>query len=102
MLKNTLFALLLLAGCGAPSSLDLCHTNCDLQKRCNAVSDSATANCHTACDANKGALADQDTTNDKNCKNAGQVRSDLGNCGGMDCNKVDACINAVDTTCVQK
>ncbi len=100
--KSGVFALLLAAGCGAPSSLDLCNANCDVQKRCGTLTDAQAANCHTTCEANKGQLADQDALNDKNCRNAGQVRSDLSACGGKECNKVDSCVAAVDTTCIAK
>jgi hypothetical protein len=93
---------ILLGACGAPSSLDLCHESCDVQKRCGTLSDAQAANCHTNCDAMKGALADKDAQDDKNCTNSAQVRSNYAACGSVDCNKVAQCIANVDNTCIQR
>ena len=92
-----------LAACGgSPSSLQLCHELCDTQRRCGALTDATASNCHTSCDSMKGSLADTDSSNDRNCKNAGSIRSSQESCLGQDCNKVDPCLNAIDTTCVVK
>jgi len=96
------FAALGVAGCGAPSSLDICHESCDVQKKCGTLSDAQAANCHTNCDAMRGSLADKDAQDDKNCRNAAQVRSNFAACGSVECNKVVQCVANVDTTCIQK
>ncbi len=94
---------LFLIGCGgAPSSLDLCHDNCNVQKKCGVLSDAAAANCHSTCDSMKGTYSDQDVQCDKNCKNCADVRNQLSNCGATDCNKVASCVTAVDQTCIAK
>lgn len=92
-----------LTACGGPpSSLELCHSVCDTQRRCGLFTDANASNCHTGCESKKGSYSDTDANNDKFCKNAGAIRSAQGDCISQDCNKVDPCLTAVDTTCVAK
>ncbi len=95
-------ALLCLAACGAPNSLDLCHASCDANKRCGVITDAQAANCHTDCDNRRGQLQDGDAMDDKNCKNAGDVRKLLLDCVHQECNKIQTCLNAVDRTCIAR
>jgi hypothetical protein len=102
-LRNLLAAALLtVAACGAPSSLDICHSSCDANKRCGVSTDAQAANCHTDCDAKRGQFQDQDTADDKRCKNAGDVRKQFLSCSGMECNKINTCAQLVDNTCVAR
>jgi hypothetical protein len=104
-MKTILLALaVMFVGCGgAPSSFDLCHQGCDALRKCGIYTDAQATNCHTQdCDAKRGTLNDQDAMYDKNCRNGGDVRSRLGNCYGMECNKIISCTQTVDTTCIQK
>ena len=93
---------LLIAACGAPSSLDLCHDSCNVGRRCGTLSDAQAANCHSECDANKGKYADQDAQCERECTNCGKIRNDYGACGNTDCNKVTSCVQNVDSTCIRK
>jgi hypothetical protein len=104
VLKSGFLALLVAVavGCGVPSRLDNCHLECDANKKCGATTDAQAANCHTTCDANKGSFADQDANDDRQCKNGGTVRSEVNGCLGKECNKIQTCLAAIDTTCVQK
>lgn len=85
-----------------PSSLEICHAQCDASKRCGVLTDPQTANCHTACDNNRGALQDRDTTDDQRCKNAGEIRRQQLGCNKMDCNKIVACLQTIDNTCIPR
>jgi hypothetical protein len=102
MHKIVLGFVMLPAACGAPSSFDLCHELCDVNKKCGTLSDAQAANCHTDCNNRKGALTDQDAQCERDCTNCAKIRSDYGACGGVDCNKVISCVQNVDQTCIRK
>jgi hypothetical protein len=95
-------ALLCLAACGAPSSLDLCHQTCDANQRCGVFTDEKAANCNSDCDANKGALPDADAKDDQDCKNGGDVRRKLLDCLSQECDKINTCLDGVVRTCIQR
>lgn len=90
-----------LGACGSPSNFDICHSTCDAGRRCGVLSDAQALNCHTTCDNNKGSLEDQTAREDRDCKNAGDVRRKVEDCNHMDCNKIASCAVAVDRTCVK-
>ena len=69
-----------LVGCGSPSSYDLCTASCDAARRCNYTTDTQAANCRTDCYNNKGKSQDDDNQLAKNCKNAGEIRSQQMQC----------------------
>ena len=95
-------ALVLGVGCGATSSLDLCHATCAYQQRCGGLTDAQAANCNSDCEARKGTFQDQDVADDKRCSNAASVRQQGLNCLNMDCNKVATCVATLDITCVTR
>jgi hypothetical protein len=90
------------AGCGAPSSFDLCIQTCDALRKCGINTDAQFQNCRTDCMNRSGALSDQDAQCDRDCKNCGTIKSETSNCISMECNKIIPCSNAVDRTCVRK
>ena len=89
------FALCLAAGCGSPSALELCHDNCDNEKKCGRDSDTDYQNCNTSCNNNAGNLMQSDQDLAKNCTNAGDLRKQQAACFG----NTDACNQVALASC---
>ncbi len=100
--------LAVVAGCSAPSSVDLCHGYCDFLQRCpgalKPLSGSCqalpAASCSACCDDMQGTLLDTDTRDDANCRNSGDVRSGVMSCLQGSCTGLPACIGQLDNTCL--
>jgi hypothetical protein len=92
----------LLAACGAPSNLDLCHTGCDAARRCGLLSDADAINCHTSCDNRRGSFSDEDRQDDARCANAGAIRQQEHDCQNSACNQIAGCLLRIDRTCVMR
>ncbi len=99
-------ALCLAAGCGSPSSLDLCHTDCENDKKCGRASDSETQNCHTDCTNTAGLQMQSDQNLALSCTNPGDIRKQQADCyGNTDaCNQIAlaACLVTASSHCVKK
>jgi len=102
MRKLIVAVALVWAGCGAPSSFDLCHDTCEALRRCGINTDAQAQNCHTDCNNRRGSLADQDAQCERDCTNCGQRHASASACLGMECNKIVSCGQAVDNTCVKR
>jgi hypothetical protein len=90
------------AGCGSPSSYDLCNESCEARRKCGILSDAQAQNCKTDCNNTRGQLNDQDAQCERDCTNCGKIRGEYAACAGVECNKLLSCISAVDNTCIRR
>jgi len=100
-MKAALVALaLLVVGCGAPSSFDLCNIGCDVQGRCvPGFTATQVQNCKQNCSNMSGTLSDDDKNCDRMCTNCAAVRTNLANCASKECSQISSCVQGVDQTC---
>ena len=99
-------ALSLAAGCGSPSTLDLCHTDCDQDKKCGRASECETAQCHTDCNNNAGLAMQSDQNLALSCTNPGDIRKQQADCYGDSdaCNSLalTSCLVTAQSRCIKK
>ena len=86
-MKRTLVALVAAialhsaAGCsGTVTDLEVCHANCDNDKKCGRKNDTETTNCHTVCNNQAGTHQQLDIELSARCANANSIRQAELNC----------------------
>jgi hypothetical protein len=89
-------------GCGAPSSLALCHADCEAALRCQIQTEPQVQGCHRACDEQADMLAARDREEDERCKNASEVRAAAQACLERACAEILPCGVEIDRRCIPR
>lgn len=88
-----------LVACGAPSSLDLCLTDCAAEQRCRGLSTEEYNQCQASCTAQENDLQERDRAEDAQCHNASEIRRRSLECLSQECTVIVACGAAIDRRC---
>ena len=102
--------LFMTAACGSPGYNDVCNARCDALLRCQYDTAKDADLCHSDCNQTKGTSADLDAQLAKDCKNAGEIRTQQLQCYTAACMSsqptfemsVASCIDTAQSSKCQK
>lgn len=100
----------LLSACGSTSWNEVCNARCDSMLRCQYQTATESTKCHADCNNTKVTASDLDVQLGKECKNAGEIRSQQLHCYDSACRSgeddfgraTDECLDSAQTTMCKK